>query len=469
MFRRPPVYHPARASERPCVGLKRAASGLSLSTAPTKRLRLAAQESADAFGGGPDVAMMRGAAIVRRMTEFHQTLVRSNTSPTPAQVLMQSNVLRALTPLMFAADWAVHKNAIKEYMHVTPESDRSIHVFECPRRFGKTLSSAQIAAMVLLSFEGIRMCVISTGDRVAKYFIGEVATVLRQLTAAGMGRKGKIEYSQTHIDITFTDERGVSYKNTLISVPAVVDTVRGTTAQFFFADEANFMDMDIFFKVIFPLVQVSGTILLCASSPNSSTVGPSATLWNAKMPNGELCVHKICITLVCEACKKRGITTCPHNQHVLPPWHNAGIRTVIKRLYESAGDAYRQEILGDGSADSVDAFIPSTFEHLSNPARAVPFPSCIQVILVSFDPSGGSKFSNDSGAAVYLDDETGNFVVSFTRTPAAACRPRPPSSSQTRRRQCVRAWTSRSRESRPLPRPGGAAAARRPGPRKTTA
>jgi hypothetical protein len=412
-FRRLPEYEPARRDTEVSSGLKRVAAGHAIRTAPTKRMRVSAEQEMDEMGCGADVGLMRGSTIVGRMSDFHRVLVESTMSPTPTQVTMQASVLRALAPLMYAGDWAVHKKAIKEHMRVTPESDRSVHVLECPRRFGKTLSSAQIAAMVLLSFEGIRMCVISTGDRVAGYFIQEVTNVLRQLSASGLGRPCKIEYTQKGIDVVFTDERGIKYRNTLLSVPAVVDSIRGITVQFWFADEANFMDPEIFYKIIFPLLKVGGTVLLCVSSPNSSSYGPSATLWNARMPNGELCVHRMNISLICEECNKRGMKDCPHNTHVVPQWHDAGVKGVIERLYANANGAYRQEIQGQMDAESIDAFDPVTFEHMAKPDHSAKWPSHIDVILVGFDPSGGGKLSNDAAAAVYLDNQTGKFIVSL--------------------------------------------------------
>lgn len=412
--RRPlPVYQSAVAYEPQSRGLKRAAEDHTLHTACTKRQRTDAHSvSYRGRGGAPDVATMRGAGIIRSMMEYHQMLVDSDTSPTPAQVMMQSSVLRALAPIIFAADWKVHGRAIKEYMGIQPGRDLPIWVFQCPRRFGKTLSSAQIAAMILMSFEGITMCVISTGQRIAEAFVGEVQTVLNNLVSRGTGRRCKIACAATGISVTFTDEKGVEYTNELISRPAVVDTIRGTTAQFFFADEANFMDIDIFFKVIFPLLRVMGTVLLCVSSPNSSSTGPSATLWNAKFRDGTSVVNRIDVTVVCPKCKERGVSDCPHNQSVVPPWHNQGVNEMIEALYKTAQGAYRQEILGLTDGESIDAFKPEMFDPLVDPLRRSVFPPCIRVVMFSFDPSGGSKLSDDAGAAVYLDEATGKFVVS---------------------------------------------------------
>lgn len=116
-------------------------------------------------------------------------------------------------------------------------------------------------------------------------------------------------------------------------------------------------------------------------------------MMDLKHENGDPMFNAISVTLMCDACKKKGALECPHNQHEIPHWKRdkkrgklvQSIMQTDKTMYlrENAGVVAKQEN-NAFSLDGVDLLSASTFTFRSAADLRAPLFTCI-------DTAGGGS------------------------------------------------------------------------------
>lgn len=160
----------------------------------------------------------------------------------------------------------------------------------------------------------------------------------------------------------------------------------------------------MFEEVVIPLLGVKDTALIGISTPLEASNFYSE-LVTAKKPNGKPMFNVLEISLLCDACKAEGKTTCPHSSE-LPPWKTGERQEMVKALMSDSA-MYLREQMGIittndssafGKADVVRAFTPEN--------RVVPSVVSHKTVFVCIDPCGGGA----SGLAIVA----GGFTPSDT-------------------------------------------------------
>ncbi len=170
--------------------------------------------------------------------------------------------------------------------------------------------------------------------------------------------------------------------------------LRGVSAAGIILEEAAFMNDQLFYRVVVPLMSVNNTAVIAISSPDDE-FNYFSKLMNLKRDakNNIPLFLVIQITQACEACQKAG-KRCPHNEALLPPWRSAKRQELTEQIMKSNPMLFEREMLGlMKSSDSLFVFDPvlvDAFHH--RPCyRFSLFP---KLVWVAIDPSGGGSLSN---------------------------------------------------------------------------
>ena len=116
-------------------------------------------------------------------------------------------------------------------------------------------------------------------------------------------------------------------------------------------------------------------------------------MMDLKYENGDPMFNSVNVSLMCEACKKKGALECPHNQHEIPHWKRDKKRSKLvqsimktdKTMYlrENAGVVAKQEN-NAFSIDGVNLLSDSTYSFFSAADINGPLFTCI-------DTAGGGS------------------------------------------------------------------------------
>lgn len=353
----------------------------------------------------------RGTIVLRRIVVNSRYLPME---PSDLQTIMQNSMLRSLVPILYKTDFKTHKALIFKRLGLSMANARSKVAISCPRRFGKSVGVAMIVALALCHMEGVKVMVISTGDRIAKAFVKLVYANMPRIPGASPATRVTEKGMRVEIE-SVVDGAGVM--NELISVPAVEDTVRGTTAQWIIVDEAAFVEPGVFDNVVYPLCSVNDSCLVCISSPPKEADNSFNAMFEKKLPNGSLVFEVVRVSTMCAACIEARRVACPHIADPRPHWQSDEGIEELRALM--SGNAFRREIAGSGENDDIKAFNMIDITHVfktwkalytAQPVRppaqvANPVRPAYDFIFVGMDPSGGGTNSRTAITAFAFEPD----------------------------------------------------------------
>lgn len=175
-------------------------------------------------------------------------------------------------------------------------------------------------------------------------------------------------------------------------------------------DEAAYVDPNLFYKVVVPILQMRQTALLALSSPEGSQ-NYFSRLLTLKDNNGHDFFRVKNCNLICEECRKLDKEDQVKCNHVKPqtPWLSESKKDRMKLLYATDPATSIRELYGMVEDDFIPCFDKNDIHRFfSRPAydtRSTP-----EYIFVTVDPSGGGMSQLAICSGFY--DEALNFVVS---------------------------------------------------------
>lgn len=146
----------------------------------------------------------------------------------------------------------------------------------------------------------------------------------------------------------------------------------------------------MFTEVVIPLLGVKHTSLIGISTPLGSDNFYSSLL-ESKKPNGKPLFNVCTITLICEACRAKGLTdSCPHNNET-PPWKTNERQELVKTLMANDKAMYQREQLGVVTSQGNSCLDRDSISEMNRPEsffRVVRGQAPREVFVV-IDPCGG--------------------------------------------------------------------------------
>ena len=187
-------------------------------------------------------------------------------------------------------------------------------------------------------------------------------------------------------------------------------------------DEAAYVNKDLFFETIVPLLEMKTCSLICISTPLDE-LNWFSTLLNMTDIDGEPFFHVTRLDTICAKCKllSRGdMTKCTHKTDILPQWKSGQRHERNKKLYEmdDIGRGLRENagiVTGDDNTVFDRKVLNDLFSHDTMPRydnRRDVKPRAIYM-MVDPDGDGESELAITSGFIVHSHPTVpaGTFVV----------------------------------------------------------
>jgi hypothetical protein len=162
---------------------------------------------------------------------------------------------------------------------------------------------------------------------------------------------------------------------------------RGVTGNVLILEEAAFMDREIFYKLILPLMGVNGTVVIAISTPDDNGNYYSELL-TLKNPDDTPLFRCIKVGLACDRCTELGrARQCPHKAATLPRWKSVMRSHKIEAIMRNDPKTFAREQGGqivDDDEKPLAPFVPRLRElPLYKPQRL------IERVDIGIDPSAG--------------------------------------------------------------------------------
>ena len=155
-----------------------------------------------------------------------------------------------------------------------------------------------------------------------------------------------------------------------------------------YLEEAAFLDLNVFFEIVVPLLEMQTTSLIAISTPQSKLNFYSEMFELKNQTTGEAYFRTFSVSLICESCKKLGIgTTCRHKSDLIPPWKSIQKLDLVKSLFAERRDVMERESMGQITDDSTSLFSTDMVMELLD--RKETIPDDIEAVVVGVDPNGG--------------------------------------------------------------------------------
>lgn len=273
---------------------------------------------------------------------------------------------------------------------------------QAPRRFGKTIIVVMIIVTYAIVMPGSIISTYSTSRRTSQLLKSVVLEIIRLNGLSHWLLKCSEE--ELHLQNPECLREGYSVLNFYPSNPK---TLRGTHAHdFVICDEMAYMDPEVFYQIIMPLLGIDSTNIIGISTPVSDQFNFFDRLINLCYPGTNdpiFATYKV--ELVCQACKRNGkINTCRHKLHLLPSWKSKEKFDLIKHIYEGVGreETRQRESLGLNLADKSLVFDQNQVAHLFNLPPVSKLRSGFQptIVYMGVDPNAGSAGVTHSHMAI---------------------------------------------------------------------
>lgn len=187
--------------------------------------------------------------------------------------------------------------------------------------------------------------------------------------------------------------------------------LRGVSPNVIILEEAAFVDPDLFFHVIVPLMGVDGTCVLGISTPNTADDNYYNMLMDIPHPTrrDDTLFKSIRLTLACPQCVLDGkAADCLHMAHLMPSWKSRESLDKVKLIMQGQGTLFDVENLGRTQSDAHYVFNRDWVRTLQA-APLYRWPRPPDLLFMAIDPSGGGTQSDYALATVGIRD--GCYVV----------------------------------------------------------
>lgn len=276
-----------------------------------------------------------------------------------------------------------------------------------PRRWGKTYSVAMFCAVMLYYCPKMWISIFSTGQRASTSLL----ELCNEFFLAMPGGKSRVKKKNDEQFFVRSEGGGDADVRRLYSFPSSVSGLKGQGGKIIILEEASRLDYQVFSEVIIPLLGVRDTTLIGISTPLDSSNFYSQLLLATK-PNGEKVFKSLTITLVCEACRSKGLVECAHSA-ALPAWKTQERSDLIKQLMSADQEKMLRENCGVVTNSTKNAFDFELIARLGQSCRAVnssTHPINSSPLHVLLDPCGGGG-SSLAVVAGYVNEAEKTLVI----------------------------------------------------------
>lgn len=250
-----------------------------------------------------------------------------------------------------------------------------------PRRFGKTTAVSMFVAAYAMCVPNSVQSIFSTGRRASQKLLELIRDMVKKTPWVDRIVKCNQEEFVLQGDSPFDKRKVFSY-------PSCAKTLRGVGGDVLYLEEAAFLDLQVFFEIVVPLLEMATTALIAISTPQDK-LNFYSEMFELRDNTGEPFFRTIRVSLVCDKCKAAGKgSECTHKQDMIPPWKSAAKLDMVRALYADQGDLMQRESMGaitdDAKSlfesDKVITFLKDKSFEITNPP---------DYIFMAMDPNGG--------------------------------------------------------------------------------
>ncbi len=273
-----------------------------------------------------------------------------------------------------------------------------------PRRFGKTTAVAMFIAAYAMCVPHSTQSVFSTGRRASQKLLELIRDIIKKTPM----KSAIVKCNQEELILQFGFDR-----RKIFSYPSHAKTLRGVGGDVLYLEEAAFLDLQVFYEIVVPLLEMDTTALIAISTPQDKQNFYSE-MFELKDARGEPFFRTIRVSLVCKACEAAGKgSTCTHNQDLIPPWKSAAKLDMVRALYGDQKDLMERESMGQITSDANSVFsMPAIdammqMENLSEDAN---------YFFTAVDPTGGGASYMAVVSVVLFEHKC--YIVGLDASPA---------------------------------------------------
>lgn len=314
--------------------------------------------------------------------------------PNAEQRKIQRAAVASMLPFIFRnePETAIRRARVE---HQLPEPRQLVWV-SMPRRFGKTVVSAQCVAAYAASVPGSQTGVFSTCQRTSELFLMAAKECIKEIPNVRV-----IECNKERILLAV--DGGVSEVR---CYPGNAEKLRGVGATYAVIDEFAFTSQAVLQEAIYPILEVGTTSSLAISTPQA--VGhPASDLLDrveADSEDKDSCFRVIRVMGACKACIETldDPTQCPHVDLPRPRWKCAVKQKALGVMYGSNTDMLAQESYGISVNKGGNLFEKIGIKRLMDVFHPTPVVEEADNVFIAIDPTGGggSDFAMASGVRV---------------------------------------------------------------------
>lgn len=264
-----------------------------------------------------------------------------------------------------------------------------------PRRFGKTTAVSMFVAAYAMCVPNSVQSIFSTGRRASQKLLELIRDLVKQTPWADRIIKCNQEEFVLQGDSPFDKRKVFSY-------PSCAKTLRGVGGDVLYLEEAAFLDLQVFFEIVVPLLEMETTALIAISTPQDK-LNFYSEMFELRDNTGELFFRTIRVSLVCDKCKAAGKgSECTHKQDLIPPWKSAAKLDMVRALYADQSDLMQRESMGAITDDAKSLFESDKVVSFINEGYSLT--SRPRYVFMAMDPNGGGT-SHMAIVSVVFDKE----------------------------------------------------------------
>ena len=273
-----------------------------------------------------------------------------------------------------------------------------------PRRFGKTTAVAMFVAAYAMCVPHSTQSIFSTGRRASQKLLELIRDIIKKTPMADCIVKCNQE--ELTLQIGFDRRKIFSY-------PSHAKTLRGVGGDVLYLEEAAFLDLQVFYEIVVPLLEMDTTALIAISTPQDKQNFYSE-MFELKDARGDPFFRTIRVSLVCKACEEAGKgSECTHNQDLIPPWKSAAKLDMVRALYGDQKDLMQRESMGQITSDANSVFNMDMIESMMQMQELDFEPN---FFFTGVDPTGGGASYMAVVSVVLSGDRC--FIVGLDASPA---------------------------------------------------
>lgn len=273
-----------------------------------------------------------------------------------------------------------------------------------PRRFGKTTAVAMFIAAYAMNVPHSVQSVFSTGRRASQKLLELIRDIIKKTHMA----KYIVKCNQEELILQIGFDR-----RKIFSYPSSPKTLRGVGGDVLYLEEAAFLDLQVFYQIVVPLLEMQTTALIAISTPQDNQNFYSE-MFELKDAKGENFFRTIQVSLICDKCKAAGKgESCTHKYDLIPPWKSQSKLDMVRALYGDRAELMQRESMGAITQDANSVFNMSTIDSLMQISQMDEEPN---YVFTAVDPTGGGNSYMAIVSICMLKEKC--FIVGLDASPA---------------------------------------------------